>query len=260
MACDIGIVGRSVDAPFFGIHSGKAGAAEFFKQLDAARAADGPESSRAKGLEKRLADARKELTDRMVARAKALRLGDVERFPFVEPPRQGMIREGYQTLLELGAVDERWRITRLGHELAKLPVDPRIGRMILAARQENSLKEVLIIAAALLIGTPFFIVFGGTLGATMMGFPLSTFKSQDQIALTYVCADGSPASNEYPFNPNGSLLDIAGLCNRQGNVLGLMPHPENHVHPYQHPQWTRRINHHSGLKLFKNGVRYASEM
>jgi phosphoribosylformylglycinamidine synthase subunit PurQ / glutaminase len=91
-------------------------------------------------------------------------------------------------------------------------------------------------------------------------FPLSTLSSQDQIALTYVCADGSLANGEYPANPNGSMLDIAGICNPQGNVLGLMPHPENHIHPHQHPQRTRGISHRSGLALFKNGVKYASQL
>ena len=90
-------------------------------------------------------------------------------------------------------------------------------------------------------------------------FPPSSIIENDQIALTYVCADGSPANGEYPFNPNGSTLDIAGVCNSQGNVLGLMPHPENHIHPYQHPRWTRGINHHSGLPLFRNGVKYAAD-
>ena len=91
-------------------------------------------------------------------------------------------------------------------------------------------------------------------------FPLSSFTEQDQIALTYTYPDGSSANGKYPFNPNGSLRDIAGICNPQGNVLGLMPHPENHIHPHQHPQWTRGIHHHSGLALFKNGTKYASEM
>ena len=91
-------------------------------------------------------------------------------------------------------------------------------------------------------------------------FPLSTFASQDQIALTYACADGSSANGEYPANPNGSLRDIAGICNPQGNVLGLMPHPENHIHAHQHPQRTRGIRQRSGLALFKNGVKYAKEM
>lgn len=91
-------------------------------------------------------------------------------------------------------------------------------------------------------------------------FPLSSFIENDQIALTYIYPDGSPANGDYPFNPNGSLLDIAGICNPQGNVLGLMPHPENHIHPYQHPQWTRRVKGKSGLKIFENGVKYVSDM
>jgi phosphoribosylformylglycinamidine synthase len=91
-------------------------------------------------------------------------------------------------------------------------------------------------------------------------FPLTSFIEDDQIALTYTCMDGSPAGGEYPFNPNGSILDIAGICNPRGNVLGLMPHPENHIHPHQHPQWTRGFHRHSGLALFKKGVKYAIQL
>lgn len=91
-------------------------------------------------------------------------------------------------------------------------------------------------------------------------FPLSSFLANDQIALAYIKANGSPANGEYPANPNGSTLDIAGICNPQGNVLGLMPHPENHIYPFQHPNWTRGINNHSGLTLFQNGVKYASSL
>lgn len=89
---------------------------------------------------------------------------------------------------------------------------------------------------------------------------ISSLQSLNQIALTYIHADGSPANGEYPINPNGSMLDIAGICNPQGNVLGLMPHPENHIYPHQHPQWTRGIKGNSGLVLFENGVRYASQV
>lgn len=91
-------------------------------------------------------------------------------------------------------------------------------------------------------------------------FPLSTFVSQSQIALIYVDSGGASANGRYPVNPNGSLLDIAGICNPPGNVLGLMPHPENHVHAYQHPQWTRGITGRSGLALFRNGVDYAARI
>ncbi len=91
-------------------------------------------------------------------------------------------------------------------------------------------------------------------------FPLSSFVTQEQIALSYTCPDGSPANGCYPANPNGSILDIAGICNPQGNVLGLMPHPENHIHVWQHPNHTRGESGQSGLRLFENGVKYAKQI
>lgn len=81
----------------------------------------------------------------------------------------------------------------------------------------------------------------------------------EQIALQYHLRDGAPANGLYPFNPNGSPNDIAGITNRAGNVLGLMPHPENHIHPYQHPQWTRATheeNNGLGLALFENALKH----
>lgn len=84
-------------------------------------------------------------------------------------------------------------------------------------------------------------------------------KHHDQLALVYADSNGQPAQGVYPLNPNGSQHDIAGVSNPQGNVLGLMPHPENHIYPYQHPRWTRGEQHGSGLALFANGVQYAKE-
>lgn len=84
--------------------------------------------------------------------------------------------------------------------------------------------------------------------------------AKEHIALTYVHADGLPANGLYPINPNGSTLDIAGITNTKGNVLGLMPHPENHIHNWQHPLHTRGVKNGSGLKLFQNGVKYAKGM
>ena len=75
-------------------------------------------------------------------------------FPFVEPPPARAIADGYQLLAELNAVDERNELTPIGRELAKLPVDPRVGRMLLAARDRGCLHEVLIIAAALSVQDP----------------------------------------------------------------------------------------------------------
>ena len=89
---------------------------------------------------------------------------------------------------------------------------------------------------------------------------LAALREQDQIALVYTQSDGTPANGVYPDNPNGSIADIAGICNPQGNVLGLMPHPEDHVFAYQHPHHTRGESGRRGLKLFENGVRYANQL
>jgi phosphoribosylformylglycinamidine synthase subunit PurQ / glutaminase len=99
-------------------------------------------------------------------------------------------------------------------------------------------------------------------GRFMLNNPddLSALIAHDQIALSYAQRDGTPADGAYPINPNGSIGDIAGLCNPHGNVLGLMPHPEDHIFAYQHPRWTRGEGGHSGLKLFENGVKYAAQM
>ncbi len=83
-----------------------------------------------------------------------LGLGDIEQFPFLDAPDQRYITDGFRLLHELGAVDEHNRITQDGRRLARLPVDPRIGRMLLAADREGSLHEVLVIASALTIQDP----------------------------------------------------------------------------------------------------------
>ncbi|WP_442478271.1 ATP-dependent RNA helicase HrpA [Variovorax ginsengisoli] len=85
----------------------------------------------------------------VILRMKSLRLGDVARFPFLEAPAPRAIADGYQLLNELGAVDDANELTPIGHELAKLPLDPRVGRMILEARSRGALEEVLVIASAL---------------------------------------------------------------------------------------------------------------
>ena len=85
----------------------------------------------------------------VILRMKSLHLGAVEDFPFLEAPSRRAITDGYQLLQELGAVDEANELTKLGGELAKLPLDPRVGRMILEARERQALDEVLVIASAL---------------------------------------------------------------------------------------------------------------
>ncbi|NRR33196.1 ATP-dependent RNA helicase HrpA [Oxalobacteraceae bacterium] len=90
----------------------------------------------------------------VILRMKSLHLTDVETFPFIEPPLARAIADGYQLLQELGAVDEYNQLTALGHKLAKLPLDPRVGRMILAALDNVCLTEVLIVASALSVQDP----------------------------------------------------------------------------------------------------------
>jgi ATP-dependent helicase HrpA len=107
-------------------------------------------------------EAREEFTDpeirrtdlaSVILRMKALRLGEVDRFPFVEPPDRRAIKDGYDTLRELDAVDEKGDLTPTGQELARLPIDPRIGRMIIVSDTGGQgggiLDEVLVLAAAL---------------------------------------------------------------------------------------------------------------
>ena len=90
----------------------------------------------------------------VILQAEYLRLGRVEEFPFIDPPRPESIRDGYKTLFEIGAIDSDNRLTEIGRKLARLPVDPRIGRMIIAAAEEHCVADVLIIASALELQDP----------------------------------------------------------------------------------------------------------
>jgi phosphoribosylformylglycinamidine synthase len=90
--------------------------------------------------------------------------------------------------------------------------------------------------------------------ATRDAGTLTALQTEGLVALSYVDANGEPTG--YPGNPNGSAWGIAGLCNPAGNVFGLMPHPEDHIFPWQHPRWHRGEAGMPGLRLFENGVRH----
>ena len=85
---------------------------------------------------------------------KAFHLGDIETFPFVQPPAPAAIANGYALLQELGALDDQRALTRLGEDLARLPIDPTLGRMLLQSQHEHATAELLIIAAGLSIQDP----------------------------------------------------------------------------------------------------------
>ena len=87
---------------------------------------------------------------------------------------------------------------------------------------------------------------------------LNDIEAKGLVVLRYTDSAGQPV--DYPGNPNGSQANIAGICNPQGNILGLMPHPENHLLPQHHPHYHRGQQGFSGLPLFQNGVNYASEL
>ena len=95
---------------------------------------------------------------------------------------------------------------------------------------------------------------------------LASLKKNNQVALQYALPDGRPANGCFPFNPNGSVADIAGNCDPTGRKFGLMPHPEAYNHWTNHPDWTRRkelarrrrtspVAHPTdGIKIFQNAV------
>lgn len=86
---------------------------------------------------------------------------------------------------------------------------------------------------------------------------LAVLQVANVVAFNYVDSAGRVGS--YPINPNGSSAGIAGITNVHGNILGLMPHPEDHIFPWQHPASHRGAAGHDGLKLFENGVAFARQ-
>ncbi|MBL9134269.1 MAG: ATP-dependent RNA helicase HrpA [Verrucomicrobiales bacterium] len=90
----------------------------------------------------------------VILRMKAFHLGDIETFPFLNPPTPAAIQAGYTLLHELGALDDQRQLTALGQDLARLPIDPTLGRMLLQAQREHATRELLIIASGLSIQDP----------------------------------------------------------------------------------------------------------
>jgi len=90
---------------------------------------------------------------------------------------------------------------------------------------------------------------------------LDRLKKEGLIVFEY--CDGSGKSSGYPYNPNGSTENIAGICDKSGRIFGLMPHPERHITIYQNPGWTRAISANNskgdGFAIFKNGVNFAKK-
>ncbi len=90
----------------------------------------------------------------VILQMKAYNLGRIEDFPFIDPPDYRQVRDGYQSLYELGALDENNEITDLGRMMARLPIDPTVARMLIAARDQNCVVELLVLASALSVQDP----------------------------------------------------------------------------------------------------------
>lgn len=88
---------------------------------------------------------------------------------------------------------------------------------------------------------------------------LNSLVEKNLVVFRYVDENSSPRG--YPYNPNGSIYNIAGICDPTGRIFGLMPHPERHIDPTQHPRWTREglKKEGDGLQIFKNGVEFVRE-
>jgi phosphoribosylformylglycinamidine synthase len=94
------------------------------------------------------------------------------------------------------------------------------------------------------------------------GAVAEALRAEDRVALVYARPDGERAGGDGAFNPNGSVDDVAGICDSSGLVLGLMPHPERHVTGVQHPSWTRTSGDReigAGRLFFDNATAYCLE-
>lgn len=179
------------------------------------------------------------------------RLADIDRFVAEGRPVLG-ICNGFQTLVKAGLLPgKEWsgsperKVTLTYNEQHKFEC-----RWVFM--QPNSASPCLFTDGLIdLIHCP--IAHGEGQVATSDDATLQRLLNDNLHAVTYVDANGQPAG--YPYNPNGSAANIAGLCNPAGNVFGLMPHPENHIFPWQNPQKHRGITGLSGLRLFENGIR-----
>ncbi len=89
-----------------------------------------------------------------ILQMKSLGIGDIRDFPFLDPPPRRAVDEGYRVLEELGAIDESGELTEIGKKLSRLPLDPRLGRMVLGGEREGALREVLVVASALGVQDP----------------------------------------------------------------------------------------------------------
>ena len=144
----------------------------------------------------------------VILRMKSLHLGVVDDFPFIEAPSKRAITDGYQLLAELGAVDDANELTPTGTELARLPLDPRVGRMILEARDRQALDEVLIIASALSV-------------QDVRDRPMEAQTQADQAHAKFDdgCQNRAVANRRQAQNTNSATVNTSNFCAKTSSTF-----------------------------------------
>jgi len=188
------------------------------------------------------------------ARIKARLGGELAEFVDKGKPVVG-ICNGLQVLVEAGLLPGFNGISRIPQAVMAINADGRFQCRPSYIRHEARCK----ITQGLEVGKVFQIPVAHAEGRISFGAGdkkmLNKLRKNNQIIFTYCMPEGESASGKFPWNPNGSLADIAGICNRQGNVLGMMPHPERVIYPIQQADWTRKeYAEGDGLAFFRSVV------
>ncbi|MCU0705678.1 MAG: phosphoribosylformylglycinamidine synthase I [Fimbriiglobus sp.] len=161
------------------------------------------------------------------------------------------ICNGFQTLLKAGLLvppDEDGPLATLTHNDSGRYVD-RWVHLKVTSNKSPFLKDVQRMFVPMAHGEGNFVA--------RKEWILKGLGQAGQVVLRYTDPNGNTGAG-YPHTPNGSQDDIAGICDATGRVLGLMPHPERHILPTQHPRWTREglKQEGDGMQLFRNAVEY----
>ncbi len=198
------------------------------------------------------------------ARAKSLLRHDLEMFIREGYPVLG-ICNGFQVLVELGALpgfDEDRPVSDKPEMALAINSSSRFECRQSYLKHENRGK----CRFTSRYGRDEVVVFPVAHAEGKVTFPvgreeeyLRMLEENDQIVFRYVDSEGNYAG--YPWNPNGSFSNIAGICNSAGNVFGLMPHPERVVYPWQHTEWMRREREEGdGLRVFRSILDYLEKL
>ena len=160
---------------------------------------------------------------------------------------------GFQVLVEAGLLPGFYGVSDRPEAVLAINADGRFQCRPTYLRHANRCRITEGISEGTVMQIPVAHAEGRLTFGAGDGEMLAKLRENRQIVFAYCRPDGKPAGGEFPWNPNGSLADIAGICNPEGNVLGMMPHPERVINPTQQADWTRKkYAEGDGLKFFKS--------